>query len=103
MAISNDLLLKRVLVNLKQIVPFDVAETEGIQEWFFLESDFIPDLALFNELKRGWNQATAPYGQSFCLIYCQMGLKAGVWLHYLWTPRLRTDYLPGCHEVNAWG
>jgi hypothetical protein len=76
---------------------------DGRGEWFVLKSDHFMDELLFGKLKSNWPQIVPPAEtRNFSLILCRSGPNPGVWLHHLSTPMLRTDYLPGCHDVISW-
>jgi hypothetical protein len=95
--------LSTVLENLNRAYPVTATSTDGRGEWVLLKSEMFPDRFLFDRLKLDWPQFV-PYAESrrFALIFCRTGPNSGVWLHYFATPTLRTDYLPGCHEIVSW-
>jgi hypothetical protein len=95
--------LSTVLDNINRFNPVTVTCTDGRREWFLLRSTQFPDQLLFEKLKFNWRQFV-PFADAgrFALIFCRSGPNSGVWLHYLATPALRGEYLPGCHEIASW-
>src|SRR6266568_994558 len=94
--------LSRVLDRIRQASPVTVQDYEDDSEWFLLESDIFEDPQLFGILKGQWNAIVGPSAGSFALIHCRAGRDSGVWLHYLSTPRDRSEYLCHCHQIPAW-
>jgi hypothetical protein len=95
--------LTLVLANLKRAAPGITAQPDSRGEWFLLKSPASSDGGLFERLKFVWPQVVLPHDQdSFAVILCQEGPDRGLWLHYLATPTLRTEYLPGFHSIESW-
>ena len=76
---------------------------DGRGEWVLLKSASCSDQFLFDMLKLGW-PTFVPFAEArrFALIYCWSGPNSGIWLHYLATPALCAEYLPGCHKIVSW-
>lgn len=95
--------LSTVLDNINRFNPVTVTCPDGRSEWFLLSSTQFPDQLLFEKLKFNWRQfVTFAEAGRFALIFSRSGPHSGVWLHYLATPTLCAEYLPGCHEIASW-
>jgi hypothetical protein len=95
--------LSTVLNNIKRTNTVTATCTDGRGEWVLLKSRQSPDQLLFEKLKFSWPQLV-PFADArrFALIFCSSGPNSGIWLHYLATPALCAEYLPGCHKIDSW-
>jgi len=95
--------LSTVLGSINRLCAASATCSDGRGEWFVVKSDQFPDQVLFNRLQAGWSQIVpAVQRGSFALILCRGGPNSGVWLHYLSTPLLRSEYLAGCYDIISW-
>ena len=94
--------VSQVLNKINEVAPVNVEDYDGTGEWFLLESDELWDYELYATLNSSWYEIVGRYLNFFALLYCQEGDDLGVWLHYLATSDVQTEYLAGCYQVPSW-
>ena len=93
--------LSGVLDRIGNIALVSMEDLNDDGEWIQLWSDSLTDADLYRALVKKWGK-TAGYINKFALIYCHTGDDSGVWLHYLSTQELRTEYRVGCFALPSW-
>ena len=93
--------LSGVLRRINNVAAVDIEDLNDDGEWIRLSSEQLPDRKLYDKLMNRW-AGIAGYIHKFALVYCHTGDEAGVWLHYLDTQQLRSEYQVGCFSVPTW-
>lgn len=95
--------LSDILGRIQGITPVTVKEDGVGAEWLHIKSSTgLSDSMLYGRLQPRWAQIVGPNGDSFALLLCRAGHKAGLFLHHLSTPDLRANFDKGCDIVDSW-
>jgi hypothetical protein len=97
---SYPVVLQGVLDRIQQAVKVIIDDWEDKEEWFLIESNYLEDSALYNQVRLQWNQIVSIHYERFALLHCQGGPDAGVWVHFF--DEGPEEFAPGCHLLPSW-
>ena len=94
--------VSKILTSINRYAAVTCDDPKHTGEWFYLESQTLSDMDLFNKLRTNWSQIDGIDALHFALIYCQGDPDGGVWLHHLRTLEAKVEYQTGCHCIPSW-